>query len=170
MSRETLVRLGRRAIVLAATLAVVGIAVGTVQVAAEWRAAAAPLDVAPAGMTTIADDFAAETGRSEDLATQVDGVARQIGELQTALIEANDSVDGDADAAADLQARLDAAKSKLTAMQEQLKAAQDRLEQLNRAAARQAALNRAAASQAKVSRSSGGEDHEDEDKEEHDDD
>ena len=51
MSREMLVRLGRRAVVLAATVAVIGVGVGVVQVAAQWRAEAAPLDTAPVGMT-----------------------------------------------------------------------------------------------------------------------
>jgi chromosome segregation ATPase len=174
MSRELLVRVGRRVLVLAATLAVVGIAIGTIQVAAEWRAAAAPLDTAPAGMSTIADDYAAETERSQDLTARMDGVARQISELQVALIAANGSIEGDVDTATGLQAELDAAKAKLTAIQKQLKAAQGRLEQLNRAAARQAALNRAAATQARSGGGGGGggEDHDDDDddEKEHDDD
>lgn len=156
MSREKLVRLGRRVLVLAATVAVVGVAAGTVQLAAEWRAAAAPLDTAPAGMTTIADDFAAETERAQDLASGVDDVARQIAELQSALILANGTVTDDARGAADLQARIDAATAKLTVMQKQLKAAQARLEQLNRAAARQAALNRAAGAARTTKAASGG--------------
>ena len=50
MSRERFARLGRRIVVLAATVAVIGVAVGVVQVAAQWRAEAAPLDTAPVGM------------------------------------------------------------------------------------------------------------------------
>lgn len=151
MSREMLLRIGRRAIVLAATVAVIGVAVGVVQVAAQWRAEAAPLDTAPVGMTTISDDYAIETERAADLATQMDGVAGQISGLQSALITANGSMNDDTQTATDLQAQLAAATVKLTGLEKQLKAAQTRLEQLNKAAARQAALNRAAGA-----RSSGG--------------
>ena len=145
MSRETLVRLGRRVIVLAATVAVIGVGVGVVQVSAQWRAEAAPLDTAPASMTEIGDDYAIETERAADLATQMDGVAGQISGLQAALITANGSIDDDTQAATELQGQLAAAKVKLTVLEKQLNVAQKRLEQLNKAASRQAALNRAAA-------------------------
>ena len=145
MSREMLVRLGRRAIVLAATVAVIGVGVGVVQVAAQWRADAAPLDTAPVGMTDVSDDYAIEAERATDLADQMDGVAGQISGLQAALITANGSIDDDTQAATELQGQLAAAKVKLTVLEKQLKAAQTRLEQLNKAAARQAALNRSAA-------------------------
>ncbi len=151
MSREMLVRLGRRAAVLAATVAVIGVGVGVVQVAAEWRAGTAPLDTAPVGMTELSDEFAVEEERAADLAVQMDGVAGQISGLQAALITANGSVDDDTQAATELQGELAAAKVRLTVLEKQLKAGQTRLEQLNKAAARQAALNRSAAT-----RSSGG--------------
>jgi phage baseplate assembly protein gpV len=144
MSSETLVRLGRRVIVLAATVAVIGVGVGVVRVSAQWRTEAAPLDTAPASMTEVSDGYVIETERAADLATQLDGVAGQISVLQAALITANGSVDDDTQAAFELQAQLAAAKVKLTVLEKQLKVAQARLEQLNRAAARQAALNRAA--------------------------
>ena len=144
MSKERLAQLGRRVIVVAATVAVIGVAVGVVQVAAQWRAEAAPLDTAPVGMSEISDDFAIEADRAADLADQMDGVAGQISGLQAALITANGSIDDDTQAATELQGQLAAAKAKLTVLEKQLKAAQARLEQLNRAAARQAALNRAA--------------------------
>lgn len=145
MTRETLARLARRAAVIAGTIAVIGVAVGTVQVAADWRAAAAPLDSAPVGLTSIEQDYAVERERADDLAAQMDGVAGQISTLQAALITANGSVAGDTEAATDLQEQLAAAKAKLTSIQKQLRGAQERLEALNRAAARQAAANRAGA-------------------------
>ncbi|HYO42607.1 MAG TPA: hypothetical protein VES19_05345 [Candidatus Limnocylindrales bacterium] len=143
MPRETLMRLVRRAVVVAGTVAVIGVAVGTVQVAADWRAAAAPLDTAPVSLTTIEQEYATENERADDLAAQMDGVATQISTLQAALITANGSIAGDTANATDLQKQLAAAKDKLTSIQKQLGAAQDRLEALNRAAARQAAANRA---------------------------
>jgi chromosome segregation ATPase len=144
MSRETLVRLGRRTVVAAVTVAVLGVAVGTVQLAAQWRADAAPLDAAPVSMGSISRDYTAENDRVANLAGQLSGVAQQISGLQAALITANGSVAGDATNAQKLQGQLDAAKNKLKSIQRQLKAAQGRLSQLNQAASRQAALNRAA--------------------------
>lgn len=142
MSKELFLRLARRAAVLLGTIAVIGVAAGTVQVAAEWRTASAPLDTAPVSMSSISDDFAVEDERAGDLAAQMGGVAEQISTLQAALITANGSVAGDAANATTLQDQLTAAKTKLTTIQKQLKAAQARLEALNRAAARQAAANR----------------------------
>lgn len=142
MSRETLARLARRAAVVAGTVAVIGVAAGTVQVAADWRAASAPLDAAPVSLTSIEADYAVEQERAGDLADQIDGVAGQISGLQAALITANVGVATDTANATDLQAQLTAAKTKLTTLQKQLKAAQTRLEALNRAAVRQAAANR----------------------------
>ncbi len=146
ISKEALVRFGRRLVVMVATFAVIGAAVGTVQVAAQWRAEAAPLDTAPASMTSVSDEYVIETERADDIATQMSGVARQISSLQAAVITADGSVTGDTESAASLQAQLDAAALKLVRTQKQLKAAQARLAALNRAAARQAALNRAASS------------------------
>jgi len=143
MSKQTFMRLARRVLVVAGTVAVIGVAVGTVQVAADWRAASAPLDAAPVGMSTIAADYAAEQTRAGDLANQIDGVAQQISGLQSAVITASGGVTTDTASATGLQKQLAAAKAKLTTLQKQLKGAQSRLQALNSAAARQAAANRA---------------------------
>lgn len=144
MSRETLGRLVRRALVLGMTLAVIGVGFVTVQVAADWRAAAAPLDAAPVGMDTINAQLVSETQRTSDLSGQIGSVAGQVATLEAALVEANQHVSGDADSAATLKQQLADARTKLDALQAQLRAAQDRLAALNQAAARQAALNAAA--------------------------
>jgi len=153
MNRDLVIRWVRRAVVLAATAAVLSVGIMTVQVAADWRAASAPLDVAPVGMSTISKDVAAETDRTTTLSGQVDDVAAQISDLQGALVTANGAMSGQADSATVLQGQLDTAKTKLTTLQKQLKAAQARLTALNKAAARQAAINRAASAR---STSSGG--------------
>ncbi len=142
MSRDTLARLARRAAVVVGTIAVIGVAVGTVQVAAEWRAASAPIDTAPVSMATIDDAAAVEQGRADDITAQMDGVAQQVSSLQAALITANGGVTTDTANAQGLEEQLAAAKAKLTSVQKQLKAAQTRLQDLNKAAVRQAALNR----------------------------
>ena len=167
MPTQSLARLARRAAVIVGAIAVIGVAVGTVQLAAEWRAASAPLDAAPVSMSTIEQDYAIENERADDLATQMDGVARQISTLQSALITANGSIAGDTDSATALQDELAAAKTKLTSIQKQLKGAQARLEALNRAAARQAAANRS--SKARSSGGGGGEERRDDDDDDDDD-
>ena len=78
MSRATFNRLVRRAVVLAATVAVIGIAVGTVQVAATWRAEAAPLDTAPVSMSAVSTDMEAEVARTGTLSAQINDVAGQL--------------------------------------------------------------------------------------------
>jgi chromosome segregation ATPase len=134
-------RIARRVIVLGATVAVLGIAVGTVKVAADWRAADAPLDVAPMSMEAIDAQLAAESERSSMLSDDIGSVSSQVASLQAALLEAGDHMAGDTQTAENLQAQLKAAKAKLETLQAQLKAAQSRLAALNRAAARQAAAN-----------------------------
>ncbi len=163
MSGDLIHRLARRAFVLGATVAVVGMAMGTVKVAADWRAADAPLDVAPVGLDTINAQLVSEQDRTGVLTEEIGSVAGQIADLQAALSAANGQVAGDAKSAESLQAALAAAQHKLDALRGQLKAAQDRLAALNRAAARQAAVNQSA-------KSSGGEDRDDDDEDEHDDD
>ena len=163
MSGDLIHRLARRAFVLGATVAVVGMAMGTVKVAADWRAADAPLDVAPVGLDTINAQLVSEQDRTGVLTEEIGSVAGQIADLQAALSAANGQVAGDAKSAESLQAALAAAQHKLDALRGQLKAAQDRLAALNPAAARQAAVNQSA-------KSSGGEDRDDDDEDEHDDD
>ncbi len=156
MNRELLMRLVRRAVVLATTGAVIAAAVMSVQLAAAWRASEAPLNAAPVGLTTIEDQYTVESERAGDVDAQLSGVARQVSDLQAALIAADSSISGDAASASKLQHQLAAAKDKLTTVQKQLKAAQARLNALNRAAARQAALNRQAATSVRTGGGGGG--------------
>ena len=144
MSRDMINRMARRALVLAATAAVIGVAVVTVQVAAEWRAEAAPLDTAPVAMSAIDGDMEAEAARTEALSGQIDEVAGQLATLNGALLTANDAMTADAENAATLQGQLAEVKTRYEKLQSQLKGAQARLAALNRAAARQATLNAAA--------------------------
>ena len=113
MSREPFSRLVRRALVLAATVAVIGLAVVTVQVAAAWRAEAAPLDTAPISMSSISTDMDAEVARTADLSGQIDNVANKLFALSDAVVTANDAVAGGTTNAAALQAQLDTARTKL---------------------------------------------------------
>jgi chromosome segregation ATPase len=138
------------------TVAVVALGVATVGVAAQWRAESAPLDVAPVAMGTIQADLEVEMDRARLLADQIYEVSGQVAVLRGALLTANDTVEGDAGSASELQAKLDKASAKLERLQTQLRSAQRRLEDLNDAAARQAALNRAAAQRTTTVSSGGG--------------
>jgi chromosome segregation ATPase len=166
MNRERLARWGRRGAVAVATAAVLAIGVTTVQVAAEWRRAAAPLDTAPVGLETIGSDYSAETERAMELTDQIDEVAGQVEDLKEALSVADGSMAEDKAQAEALQAKLDSSTARLEVLQRQLKVAQARLVALNRAAARQAALNQQAGARGTGSAATtrtGGDDDEEED-------
>jgi septal ring factor EnvC (AmiA/AmiB activator) len=164
MSRELVNRMLRRGLVLGASIAVIVAAAGTVKVAADWRAADAPLDVAPVGVETINARLVSETDRAGVLAEEIDTVAAQIDDLRSAVASADQQVTDDTEGAQALQAELAAAAKKLETLQGQLKAANERLSALNRAAARQAAANAAARSSSSGSgggRDDDGGDHDD---------
>jgi septal ring factor EnvC (AmiA/AmiB activator) len=161
MSGELIQRLVRRAVVLALTVAVLGVGVATVQVAAQWRAESAPIDTAPVSMDSISADAASEVDRTDQLSAQLDGVTAQLSDLGTAVAAANDSIAGDSDHAKALQQQLADAKARLTGLQKQMKSAQHRLDALNAAAARQARINASAAkAAAATSAPTGGYEHE----------
>jgi chromosome segregation ATPase len=164
MSRELVNRLLRRGLVLGASIAVIAAAVGTVKVAADWRAADAPLDVAPVGVETINAQLVSETDRAGVLVEEIDAVAAEIADLRSAVASADQQVTDDTESAQVLEAELAAAAKKLETLQGQLKAANERLSALNRAAARQAAAHAAA-----KSTSRGGGESEDDEEDEDDD-
>ena len=139
MSRDLARRLARRAAVLAMTLAVVGVGATTVKVAADWRAASAPLDAVPVAVSNLDAQLASETDRAVTLASQVSDVAGQLETLRTAVDEASQHVSGDADTATKMKADLAATTARLADLQAQLAAAQARLAALNAAAAQQGA-------------------------------
>jgi septal ring factor EnvC (AmiA/AmiB activator) len=157
MSGELIQRVARRVIVLGLAVAVIGVGVATVQVAAQWRADAAPIDTAPVSMDSIAGDASYETDRTSQLSSQLDSVASQLADLGAAVSAANDSIAGEAGHARSLQKQLTDTKARLTTLQKQLRSAQKRLDALNAAAARQAAINASATQPTTSSASYGGE-------------
>ena len=76
-------RLARRLSVIALTVGVIGISVGTVRLAEQWRAASAPLDVSPVSMDAIIEASQTEAGRAATLSGQVADVAVQVDDLRT---------------------------------------------------------------------------------------
>lgn len=144
MTNAALQRASRKALVVGATATVIGGGALCVEYAANWRAAAAPLDTVPVSATSASNALEAERQRTKTLTAQLDQVTLQLGDLQTALDSANGAMAGQNDAAAGIDGQLQSATAKLAKVQTQLTAAQNRLTQLNAAAAKQAALNAAA--------------------------
>lgn len=144
MTTSLVHRATRKAIVVGASVSVIGVGAVCIQNAANWRAESAPLDATPVSASTIGGALQAEQQRTQTLASQLDQVALQTADLRSALAAANGAMADQNGTAASVQDQLDAAQAKLNAVQKQLAAAQKRLAQLNAAAARQAALNAAA--------------------------
>ncbi|MFN8628801.1 MAG: hypothetical protein U0838_00295 [Chloroflexota bacterium] len=69
----------------ALTVAVLGIGLVSVQLATQWRAAAAPLDTNPVSATSISDAMAAQQQRVQTLAGQIDQVGVQVTDIRSAL-------------------------------------------------------------------------------------
>jgi len=150
MTASAMKRATRKALVVGATASVIGVGAVCVQNAADWRAASAPLDATPVSATSISGALEAQHQRAGALAGQIDQVALQMADLQSALQAANGALAGQNSTASTVQDQLKAAQTKLATIQNQLKAAQQRLAQLNAAAARQAALNAAGAQRTTV--------------------
>jgi peptidoglycan hydrolase CwlO-like protein len=127
MSSELRSMIVRRTLIAVATGAVLAVAVGTVRVAADWRAAAAPLDAPPVSAQALQAQLADELARAQALSAEIDSLGGQINDLESVLATAGDRVGGDTVAAETLKSDLDVAKQQLTSLQKQLKAAQARL-------------------------------------------
>ena len=96
------------------------VAVGTVKVAADWRVASAPLDVAPAGIEAIGSQLVSENDRAGWLSEQIGSVAGQVATLQGAVLDAKDHVAGGSQSADALKKSLANTKAKLAALKGQL--------------------------------------------------
>lgn len=144
MTSSVLHRATRKALVVGASATVIGAGVVSVEYAANWRAASAPLDLSPVSASSIGSSLDAEHQRTTTLSGEIDQVALQMADLRSALDAANGALTQQNGAASQVQSQLGAAQTKLATIQGQLKAAQQRLAQLNAAAAKQAALNAAA--------------------------
>ena len=88
-------RLVRRLGVIVLTVGVIGISVGTVRLAAQWRAEAAPLEVSPVSMDTIVEAADVQKDRAALLSAAVDEMAGQVEDLSTALSTANTNASSD---------------------------------------------------------------------------
>lgn len=103
----------RRSLVVIGVIASLAVGASAIQAASEWTAAAAPLQIAPASITSIQAALAGEQERSAALEGQLATLQTATSELAAALTAAQGQVETDATSAAALRADLEAAQAKL---------------------------------------------------------
>ncbi|MEO8463176.1 MAG: hypothetical protein ABI555_08185 [Chloroflexota bacterium] len=103
----------RRSLVVIGVIASLAVGASAIQAAGEWTAAAAPLQIAPASITSIQAALAGEQERSAALEEQLATLQTATSELGAALTAAQGQVETDATSAAALRADLEAAQAKL---------------------------------------------------------
>jgi len=128
----------RRLITLVGVIAALTIGFGSIQAAALWTAASAPLTVAPVAVATLQSQLADERNRSTAVVQQLAALESQSTDLAAALQAAHAQIDTETTHAADLAAQLKAAKERLAKLEATIKAA-------NKAARARAAAAAAAA-------------------------
>ncbi len=103
----------RRSLVVIGVIASLAVGASAIQAAGEWTAADAPLQIAPASITSIQAALAGEQERSAALEEQLATLQTATSELDAALTAAQSQVETDARSAAALRADLEAALAKL---------------------------------------------------------
>jgi septal ring factor EnvC (AmiA/AmiB activator) len=107
----------RRSLVIVGVAAALVLGALSIRLAANWTAAAAPLAVPPASLTSIKAALAAEQQRSAALQTQLKNLESASGDLTAALAAAREKIAADAGTAATLRTDLATAQAKLNALQ-----------------------------------------------------
>ena len=113
----TLQLLVRRALVVAGVAAALMLGGVSIQLAAAWTAAAAPLNDPPASLASIQADLETERARSAALEEQLRTLETASADLAAALEAAKGQVASDTATAEELRASLAAAKEKLTKLE-----------------------------------------------------
>ena len=116
------IRLRQPLVILGVLVALVAGA-STIRAAAAWTAASSPLATKPPSVESLQASLATERARSAALEAQLDQLTAGTNDLVAALETARDRIATDADNAAELQARLTAAKAKLTALERSIRQA-----------------------------------------------
>jgi DNA repair exonuclease SbcCD ATPase subunit len=113
----------RRLITLVGVVAALTIGFGSIQAAALWTAASAPLTVAPVSVATLQSQLADERNRSTAVVQQLAALESQSMDLAAALQAAHAQIDTETTHAANLAAQLKAAKERLAKLEATIKAA-----------------------------------------------
>lgn len=115
-------RLRRPIVMLGVALSLVA-GMATIQAAAAWTAASSPLADKPPSVEALEASLAFEQARSADLLTRLEELTAGSADLAAALDTARDQIAADAVHAMELQASLDAAKSRLAALERSIQQA-----------------------------------------------
>jgi septal ring factor EnvC (AmiA/AmiB activator) len=107
----------RRFVTVLGVVAALVLGYASIQAAAAWTAASAPLTVAPVSVASLQDRLALEQARSGDLTAQLDSLSTQSAEMTAALEAAQAQIATDADHAKTLSKDLKAAKKKLAKLE-----------------------------------------------------
>jgi chromosome segregation ATPase len=107
----------RRLFTIVGVVAVLALGFGSIRAASAWTAASAPLTVAPVSVATLQTKLADEHARSEALIQHLRDLDARSVDLETALAQAQERIDGDAGHASDLEDQLAAANKKLTKLE-----------------------------------------------------
>lgn len=117
----------RRLVTAAGVTAIVALGFGSIQAAAAWTAASAPLTVSPVTAASLEDDLTFERARSAALVTQLQDLDERSADLEAALAEAQAQIDADTGHASALEDQLAAATTKLTKLDKAIASARKAL-------------------------------------------
>jgi len=113
----------RRAAVTVGVVGSLGLGAATIDAAAHWTAAAAPMQAPSVSAESLASQLASEQVRGTDLESRLQAAISQTSQLQTALDTANARITTDGSTATALRAQIAAAETKLAALNKQAAAA-----------------------------------------------
>lgn len=116
----TLALLTRRSLVIIGVVAALVLGATSIRLAAAWTADAAPLEVAPATLSSLQSALHQEQTRSAALEEQLKSIEGAASDLSAALTTAQGQVVTDTQTADALKADLAAARTKLAALEAQL--------------------------------------------------
>ena len=107
----------RRFVTLVGVIAALVLGYASIQAAAAWTAASAPLTMAPVSVASLQDRLALEQARSGDLTAQLESLSTQSTQMTAALEAAQAQIATDADHAKALSKDLKDAKKKLAKLE-----------------------------------------------------
>ena len=113
----------RRAAVTVGVLGSLGLGAATIDAAAQWTAAAAPMPAPPVSAASLASQLANEQARGSDLQSRLRAAIAQASQVQAALDAANARIVADGSTAQALRTQIAAAQKKLAALNAQAAAA-----------------------------------------------
>ena len=113
----------RRAAVTVGVLGSLGLGAATIDAAAQWTAAAAPMQAPPVSAASLASQLATEQARGTDLQSRLQAAITQASQVQAALDAANARIAADGGTAKALRAQITAAEMRLAALNGQAAAA-----------------------------------------------